>query len=158
MARNQKSKNQGATEMKIYLAARYSRRFEMQDYRETLIKAGHEITSRWIEGGHEITLDPEDPGNIRFAIEDWSDLIDADLVIHFSDEPDAKTRGRGGRHVELGIALALGKPIILVGRRENVFHYLPQIRQFNSFEDALERGFKSGDLHDGSENTDEVVK
>jgi hypothetical protein len=30
----------------------------------------------------------------------------------------------GGRHVEFGLALAQGKRVIIVGPRENVFHYL----------------------------------
>jgi hypothetical protein len=30
----------------------------------------------------------------------------------------------GGRHVEFGLALAQGKRMIMVGPRENVFHYL----------------------------------
>lgn len=109
----------------------------MTDYAAILNQLGCTVTSRWIKGGHEISLDSEDPDNARFAIEDYEDLMNADTVIHFADEPDAKTRGRGGRHIEFGIALATGKRLVHVGRRENVFHYLPQLECHESFESFL---------------------
>ena len=33
-----------------------------------------------------------------------------------------------------GLALALGKPVLICGPRENIFHFLPEVRQFDSFE------------------------
>jgi hypothetical protein len=47
----------------------------------------------------------------------------ADAVIIFTEIPNA-TPATGGRHVEFGLALAQGKRVIVVGPRENVFHYL----------------------------------
>ncbi len=35
--------------MKIYLAARYSRRLELLTYREQLVGMGHEVTSSWLD-------------------------------------------------------------------------------------------------------------
>lgn len=46
--------------------------------------------------------------------------------------------GRGGRHVELGYALALDKSIWLVGRREHIFHSLPQVKHFDSWDSAFQ--------------------
>ena len=37
--------------MRIYIAARYDRRFEMLGVAAALMRAGHDVTSRWIEGG-----------------------------------------------------------------------------------------------------------
>ena len=42
--------------------------------------------------------------------------------------PDAwADRGTGGRHVEFGYALALGKALIVVGVRSHVFHELDAV-------------------------------
>jgi hypothetical protein len=38
--------------------------------------------------------------------------------------------GKGGRHVEYGLALGLGKRLIICGPRENIFHTLPQVEHY----------------------------
>ena len=57
----------------------------------------------------------------RFASEDLEDIRRADVVICFTEEPRSNN-SRGGRHVEFGYALGLGKTIVIVGPRENVFY------------------------------------
>ena len=118
---------------KVYLAARYSRHPEMRDVRADLEKHGWSVTSRWINGGHELTKEGSTEAHaaerVRYAQEDTADLLAADIVISFTEEP-RKTTTRGGRHVEFGMALALGKAVYVVGHRENVFHTLPQVRFF----------------------------
>lgn len=117
--------------MKIYLAARYSRHPEMRSHAADLTRLGHEVTSRWILGDHELLSRGQsdaDPWAIRWATEDWEDLQAAALVISFTEAPGPiPGRGRGGRHVEFGAALALGKQCVVVGARENVFHHLPHV-------------------------------
>lgn len=117
--------------MKIYLAARYSRRDELCTYAEELMAHGHHITSRWLLGNHQITdagLSEEgsQEERERFAVEDWTDLMSADTCISFTEVPRSGS-SRGGRHVEFGAALAAGKMCVVVGPRENVFHCLPQV-------------------------------
>lgn len=117
--------------MKIYLASRYSRFDEMQGIRVVLQAMGHTVTSRWIDGDHQINdagLSDEAKAaeRTRFAAEDWEDLLAAHCVISFTEPPRA-TNSRGGRHVEYGAALATNKRCIVVGHRENVFHCLPQV-------------------------------
>src|SRR5213076_749243 len=53
---------------KIYLAARYSRHVEMQGYAKQLRAAGYEITSRWINGSHQVMLNGEVLGPEREAM------------------------------------------------------------------------------------------
>ena len=121
--------------MKIYLAATYSRHPEMREVRSTLESLGHIVTGRWINGNHEVTNKSYDRQGEIFAIEDYEDLVASELVISFTEEPRSTSgRGRGGRHVEFGIALALNKSLVVIGHRENVFHYLPQVQFFPSFE------------------------
>ena len=45
------------------------------------------------------------------------------MLLLFTVDPDERTR-RGGRHVEYGVALGLGKLTAIVGPRENIFHHL----------------------------------
>ena len=123
--------------MKIYLAARYSRHREMVGYREKLRAWGHEVTSRWIDGNHQVDdsglsrLSPPEQ-RIQFAQEDVEDLLAADCVISFTEEPRS-TNSRGGRHVEFGLGLGRGKLLIVVGPRENVFHCLPEVEVFETW-------------------------
>jgi len=126
--------------MKIYLASRYSRFREMQGYRDELESAGHVVTSRWINGDHQIddqglSVQAKEAERIRFASEDRDDLLTADCVVSFTEAPRS-SNSRGGRHVEHGMALALGKRVMVVGHRENVFHCLPEVEFFPAWQDA----------------------
>jgi hypothetical protein len=120
--------------MLIYLASRYSRAAEMQGVRDVLTALGHAVTSRWIDhhgGKYPGSFTPEqlndDPEYCsRIAMDDWEDLVDAETVISFT----CGSGGKGGRHVEFGIAAAYGKRLIVVGPREHVFHTLPQVEHY----------------------------
>jgi nucleoside 2-deoxyribosyltransferase len=121
--------------MLIYLACSYSNHPLMREYREVLKQNGHEVTSRWINGKHEVLEGQSMDINVRFAEVDWDDLMRADVMIFVV--PESSKRGRGGRHVEFGIALAKDIPIFVIGWRENVFHWLPQVTHVDSLEDAI---------------------
>lgn len=127
--------------MRVYLAARYSRYPEMQAYAADLRAAGHISTARWVLGDHELRSDGQsdtDAWAVRFAQEDWQDLLEAGAVVSFTEGPgDKPGRSRGGRHVEFGAALAMAKRCIVVGHRENVFHYLPQVEFVPDWPSAL---------------------
>lgn len=123
--------------MKIYLASRYSRHDEMRGVRDVLAAMGHEVTSRWIDchtdvmGDHTASFTSEvlnaSPELCApLGEHDLDDLMAADLVASFT----CGTGGKGGRHVEYGFALALGKDLVVVGPRENVFHTLIQVRHY----------------------------
>lgn len=106
--------------MRIYIAGRYSRRVEFQDFANQLKEIGHTITSRWLDGRHDGVDDAQ------CAKDDFEDVKSADVVISFTEEPRCATRG--GRHVEFGLALAWGKPCIMIGdKKEHVFHSLPGV-------------------------------
>jgi hypothetical protein len=145
--------------MNIYLAARYSRRAEMLVYRTQLEAIGHIVTSRWINGSHQLDTSGTPIGDHgehlvesgdcreaarlrqRFCEEDLADVLSCDCLISFTEEPRQPTTNRGGRHVELGIAIgqaAAGKDrrLITVGWRENIFHWLPQVEFYETWVDA----------------------
>lgn len=133
--------------MKIYLAGRFSRLPELVEHADELEANGITCTSRWLRGGHEWTgtADEEIPVErlAQFAQEDLDDLNAADAVICFTESPRTGP-ARGGRHVEMGCALARGKPIITVGHRENVFYCLPHIFFVDDWPHALQLILNAG--------------
>ncbi len=130
---------------RVYLAARYVRRDEMVGHARELTVMGYEVTSRWINGSHELGDHPAAAERARLALEDYGDLERADIVLCFTEEPRARLEqpGRGGRHVEMGIALALGKRVVLIGPRENVFHHLPQAQHHEDWLGWLTAGYQT---------------
>lgn len=140
--------------MRIYLAARYSRRVELLAYRDALAELGHVVTSRWLNGDHQISNagvpigeagealvedgDGEAAARLRdkFANDDFEDVVSADVLVAFT-EPPRSDKGRGGRHVELGIALGFGIDVLVVGPRENIFCWLASVKHFDSWAELL---------------------
>lgn len=128
--------------MKIYLAARFGRRAEIQTYAKQLNLQGHFITSRWLDAENANTvfaLSVEDleQGSMpdeacHFANIDLADISASELVINFTERSDSQ-HGRGGRHVEFGFARALKKKLIVIGPRENVFHTLEGVIHFEEW-------------------------
>lgn len=127
---------------KIYLAARYPRRQELCGYASRLRTLGHVVTSRWLDDPHGFaTLDTGSnllPHTISALVtqEDIDDLQAADLVVAFTEAPDSPY-GRGGRHVECGLALAWGKDLLVCGPCENAFYALPQVWHATTFAEVL---------------------
>ncbi len=120
----------------IYLAARYSRKEEMQRHRDTLVAAGHFVTCSWIDTSHEeLKEGGADTKHLRaeFAQQDYDDLCCADTCISFTEEP--RTATRGGRHVEFGIALEREMELIVIGPIEHIFHEMPDVQHFNTWEE-----------------------
>jgi len=132
--------------MIIYLAARYSRRLELCGYRAELERLGHKVPARWLNGSHQLGNDgmplteegerqfeeghpSADVLRDKFARDDLEDVLSADLLVAFTEQPRIGN-SRGGRHVELGIAIGTGKRIAVVGPRENIFCWLPQIMHY----------------------------
>ena len=74
------------------------------------------------------------------AAEDLEDVLRADCLVSFTEEPAAGVAwaARGGRHVEFGIALAMGKRLCVVGPRENIFHHLPRVEVFRSLTELID--------------------
>jgi len=118
---------------RVYLAAKYSSNKQMREYRQTLIQYDIAVTSRWIDqhGGDQSESAGPSSLNIaphmyvRFAAADVQDIMDADTLIFFSQGDGRESKG--GRHTKLGIAIGLGKSIVIIGPRENVFHCIPTI-------------------------------
>lgn len=119
--------------MKIYLAARYGRRLEIQQYANELLARGHQVIARWLDGLHE-AADGDRRRWAQFAQDDLDDIRRCDTVVSFTE---SGLHPRGSRHVEFGIALAMEKMLVVIGPVENVFHALPRVLVFPTFADFL---------------------
>lgn len=121
--------------MNIYIAARFSRRAEAHLLGKKLQALGHVIVSRWTRPGDDHVLatgmsaQAGDKERERFALEDLADVESSHMCVSLMEAP--RSNGRGGRHVEFGYALGLGKMLIVIGPRETVFHHLPCVLHFD---------------------------
>lgn len=123
----------------IYIAARYSRRREAVKLAKQLESRGHTVTARWLEGDHRLPREADENRASRWsklATDDFEDVEGCDVLIFLSEPKDGSST-RGGRHVEVGLALAWGRRVIIVGRRENIFHWLPQVEVVSEIEEVL---------------------
>lgn len=124
--------------MKIYLASAYSRQAEMRAIAARLVAAGHEVVARWIDGRHETPPDGhavDSREHLAWAAEeDLADVAACDCLVSVTG---GGHRSRGGRHVEHGYALALGKRLLILGERESVFHHLFHTEQVATVDDLL---------------------
>lgn len=126
--------------MKIYLAARYSRRDEMKALATHFRMAGYETTSRWLYEDKPLDCKLGDDPPVFYRVTAQIDLDDidrSDTIVFFAEDPLTGTP-RGGRHVEFGYALAKGKRCIVIGGPENIFHYLPGVMHFPTVAAFLE--------------------
>ena len=117
--------------MKIYLAACFEQQEEVRQKLNEMESLGFTCMSSWrFEDG----LIPPTPEHLdKCASRDLADLEGSDWFVCLTD----KASNRGGKHVELGYALALRMPVILVGRRENIFHSLRRINWVETWPEAV---------------------
>lgn len=134
--------------MRAYLAAPYAARDEVrQTYLYALDAARIECTSTWLHEAHKINdgttgaatalSDAEAMGH---AVQDLRDVSGSDALVLLTAK-HCGCEGGGGRHVEVGYALAREIPVVVVGEPENVFHRLgaPRVWVEPSWELAVER-------------------
>ena len=68
--------------MKVYLAARFSRREEMRRHAEELLGLGHEVTAQWVVGRAEASHHPDrvsghtEAYEAIVSVEDLKDVAD----------------------------------------------------------------------------------
>ncbi|HOW70460.1 MAG TPA: hypothetical protein PKY77_07660 [Phycisphaerae bacterium] len=112
--------------MKVFIAS-HSQELASK-LRDLILGRGHECTARWIvedtrfHAGHGAYSDEE---RARLALMDAEDVAAADVLVLIAEEEGRTVPG--GKHVETGMALAAGRPVVVWGRRENVFHWHPLV-------------------------------
>ena len=121
--------------MKAYLAAPWTDRANMPERAARFEAAGHTVTTRWWEfedrPGANFPSNEDDPYYEDRAYQDFIGVVQADVLVVFNTEKSE------GKAVETGIATSLFKPVVLVGVRSNVFHYLPNTTVADDIDGAL---------------------
>ncbi len=102
--------------MKLYVAAKWEDRERAREVMRQMVAEGHEITFDWT---HSEQFSPEQ------AACDMRGVKDADALV-FVAEKDLPFKGA---YVEMGMALAWGKPIYLIGTGIDacIFTVLPNV-------------------------------
>lgn len=109
---------------RIYLAAAYDRREEINRIARELSESGFRVVSTWHEPGND------DMPLSAQAERDLSEIEECRYLVHFTGG------GKGGRIFEAGYALGYGKDLLIVGLRETVFdHMRGDVRQFWTLDD-----------------------
>lgn len=115
---------------KVYVASHC--RWAAEHVAHVLSAEGYEITSRW----HGKPFHPTEDHPVRerqlLATEDLEDVTEADALVLVA----GPQKYSGGKFVEAGIAIGQGKKVVVVGRRENMLLWLPQVAAYESPEDA----------------------
>lgn len=115
--------------MKIYIASHDQK--AARDVAKRLFENGYEITSRWVEKPFKPTEEWSEPERMQEATEDLMEVRLADVLILLAG-PD---KYPGGKFVEAGYALGLGRPVIVVGRRENLVLWHPSVQLYPTLAD-----------------------
>ena len=118
----------------IYIAAPFIRQLEARQKADELNSMGFTVTSHWIY--EEDSLISEESENIAISAHRSIKDIDAAQYFLLLADHDSRT---GGKHFETGYAYATGKNLMIVGRRENVFHHLPRLIFAQTWEEAKGR-------------------
>lgn len=127
--------------MKVYIAAPYAARELAKIYADELATIGIECTSTWVTETTEINSQSTgaatglaDDQVYEHVNTDIRDINRSDVLVHLTavhvyrntrndySSSKAPALNSGGRHVELGYALARNMFIVNVGDPENVFH------------------------------------
>lgn len=101
----------------IYLASAFTERYWCRVVEPIVRQLGHRVVSQW----HE--LKEADGNNEEWAGICQEDIRASDLFILF-----VAGQSQGGCWTEMGIAIACGIPVVIVGETNNIFQYLPNVR------------------------------
>jgi hypothetical protein len=112
--------------MKVFIASHSQE--NARALKHKLENAGYEVVSRWVTNDHKFSSGIgaySDAEREDLAVVDETDVRAADALVLIAEAEGVTVPG--GKHVETGIAIGLRKPVIVVGRKENIFHWHPSI-------------------------------
>jgi|SRR5580700_512716 nucleoside 2-deoxyribosyltransferase len=122
--------------MRIYIAACFGQQAEVREKADQLTQAKHVCTSNWryekpsgdgSEAKHASKY-------LQAAMQDLRDIDSSDLLVLLAGQVSTT----GGKHFEVGYAVAKGKQVVVVGAPENVFHWtLPRFATWQEFMETL---------------------
>jgi hypothetical protein len=114
----------------VYVASRFDDQLAARRLRDALAERGIGCTSRWLEEEPALGSILTDEKRRHVAEMDVHDVRRAQALVLWNPEqadPTPRARTTGGLYVEMGVAVGEGKPIFVVGKRTNVFCWLPRV-------------------------------
>lgn len=117
--------------MKLYIAGHSQD--EARAVAKIMSEAGHTITSRWLEEDFSKTGQYTDADKESVANIDVEDVKSCDAMVFIA----SPRRVAGGKFVEAGIAIGLGKKVHILGHRENILMWHPLTEVYASAEDFV---------------------
>lgn len=119
--------------MKFYIASRFDKKKEIKNVMQFLQNRGHTVTTDWTK--HKPIKPYSEHQEIAkdYAIEDMEGVKNCDIFILLSDEAGT------GIYIELGVALALGKKIFVVGPHDDrsMFFFHPQVARRTTIDEVF---------------------
>lgn len=121
--------------MRAYVAARMEDQSDARQVRDALREFRVEVHAKWIDMPVKGDAATDDDRRAAQAM-DLEDVTASDVLVLWKPRSTHRASTTGGHHVEVGYALALGKPVFVIGAGENVFHWHPAVRVCDSIHAA----------------------
>lgn len=118
---------------RIYLAAPWVYRVEAREAKQALVNAGLSVVSGWTEREEGNGTYDQDAAFLQHHAK-----LDADEVQAADTLVILNLTKSEGKASEMGMALAQGKRVVLVGPRTgNIFYHLPEVEQVDTLDAAI---------------------
>ena len=123
--------------MRIFLATHPQLYFEMRGYKTLIESKGHTVANRNLTAPAvptTLTAQQEEIVRMQIANTEVQDVADADMCVYFAANGWFMGSPPCGSFA-LGMAYALGKELVIIGKREEPAHYLLRV---STYENLLE--------------------
>jgi nucleoside 2-deoxyribosyltransferase len=120
--------------MKFYVASKFERSEKVKEVQQRLKEEGHEIIVDWTQHKNITNYSREKYRAAEYADEDLKGAMECDVFVLISNK-DSR-----GSHLELGAALASGKPdIYVIGelREDSLFYFHQDVERRDDIGDVL---------------------
>jgi len=117
--------------MEIYVAGHIQS--ECRKVAAYLTAAGHEVVSTWLLEDFSKTSSYTVEDRTAIALKDTNEILGAEAVV-LVPSPYLVT---GGKFVEVGIAIGAGKRVYVLGHRENMLMWHPDVRSFANVQEFI---------------------
>lgn len=120
--------------MKIFVAGKVGQEKSAREAMSILSRAGHEVSFDWTSIPHLKPYDENSEASRRAALLESRGVLESDALVLLAHDKGV------GMYVELGMAIACGKPIYVIGSETSrtMFLYHPLVRRVNSISTLLD--------------------
>jgi nucleoside 2-deoxyribosyltransferase len=119
--------------VKIFVAGKVGQEKSAREAMSILSQAGHEISFDWTAIPHLKPYDENSEASRQAALLESQGVLESDALVLLAHDKGI------GMYVELGMAIASGKPIYVVGSETSrtMFLYHPLVRRVSSISSLL---------------------